>query len=110
MGGKHYALLRLVRLIPALRSTVTLQAFTDLNAFKSIASLILCAELWKYLFSMARSLYPALRVLRLSDMKSPVMDKLLFFARQMDRFLPKYLAEAEAIGKKFRTEEVIKKS
>ena len=57
---------------------------------------------------MAHSLYPALRVLCLSDMKSPVMDKLLFFARQMDRFLPKYLSEAEAIGKKFCTEEVIK--
>ena len=103
MCGEHIALVRLLRVHPVLKSTVTLAAFIALCAFQSLASLILTNGLGKYLFVMARSLYPLMRVLRLSDMKTAVMDKLLFYVRQTSEFLPRYLVEAEAVGQTFLT-------
>ena len=106
MCGEHIALVRLLRVHPVLKSTVTLAAFVGLCAFQSLASLILTNGLGKYLFVMARSLHPLMRVLRLSDMKTAVMDKLLFYVRQTSEFLPRYLAEAEAVGLTFLTAEL----
>ena len=102
----HIALLRLVRLIPPLRSTVTLTEFVALALFKRLIWLLLQDLLGKYLFVMGRVLYPPMRVLRLTDMKTPVMDKLLFYVRQTSKLMPKYLAEAETIAKEFLTPEV----
>ena len=106
MAGEHIALLRLVRLIPPLRSTVTLTKFVALGLFKLFIWLLLQDLLGKYLFVMGRVLYPLMRVLRLIDMKTPVMDKLLFYVRQTSKLMPKYLAEAETTAKEFLTQEV----
>ena len=106
MAGKHISLLRLVRLLPPLRTTVTVSEFTALNLFRRLIWLIFHELLGKYLFVMGRVLYPPMRVLRLADMKTAIMDKLLFYVRQTSKLMPKYLAEAETVAKSFLTDDV----
>ena len=108
MAGRHMAALRVHRLLPPFRSTVTLPAFVDLNSFQALADLVYSAEFEKYLFALCRAPYPWLRILRLADKKSAVMDKLLFFVRQASIFLPRFLAIAEAIAKTFLTDDIIR--
>lgn len=98
------ALLRIVRLMAALQSTVTSKEFKDLRVFQSIATLVLDPDFFKYLFVMCRSLYAPMRVLRLADQKIPAMDKLYFYVRQTDRMLPIWLADAESRAKTLMTE------
>jgi len=95
MAGEHIALLRLLRLKDALKSTVTSAEFLALNDFKVPAAVIGNDNFWKYLFLMCRALYAAMRVLRLADQKTPAMDKLYYYVLQADRMLLQYLKEAE---------------
>lgn len=95
MAGEHIALLRLLRLKDALKSTVTSAEFLALNDFKATAGFIGNDHFWKYLFLMCRALYAPMRVLRLADQKTPAMDKLYYYVLQADRMLLKYLKEAE---------------
>ena len=46
-----------------------------------------------------------MRVLRLSDQKTPAMDKLYYYVLQTDQMLPKYLDDAEKLSKKFLTSD-----
>ena len=107
MAGEHIALLRLMRLMNPLKSTVTSKEFVDLRIFKSLATLLLLSDFWKYLFVMVRSLYAPMRVLRLADQKTAAMDKLYYFVCQTDRMLPKYLKEAESRAEHLLTEETV---
>ena len=95
MAGIHIALLRVLRLKPALQATVTSPEFKELRVFQGIATVLLTDSFWVYLFLMCRALYAPMRVLRLADQKVPAMDKLLYFVRQTNRIMPKYLREAE---------------
>ena len=95
MAGHHIALLRVLRLKPALQATVTSPEFQELRAFQDIARVVLADSFWVYLFLMCHALYAPLRVLRLADEKVSAMDKLHFFVKQASRIVPKYLLEAE---------------
>ena len=95
MAGEQIALLRLLRLKDALKSTVTSSEFLELKDFKAAAAIIGNDNFWKYLFLMCRALYAPMRVLRLADLKTPAMDKLYFYVLQADRMLLQYLKEAE---------------
>ena len=95
MAGIHIALLRVLRLKPALQATVTSPKFKELRAFQGIATVLLTDSFWVYVFLMCRALYAPMRVLRLADQKVPAMDKLLYFVRQTNHIMPKYLREAE---------------
>jgi hypothetical protein len=53
-------------------------------------------EFWKYLFTLCRSLYAPMRILRLADQKQAAMDKLHYYVLQTDELLPKYLKVAES--------------
>ena len=70
MAGEHIALLRLLRLKDALKSTVTSAEFLELNDFKATAAVIGNDNFWKYLFLMCCALYAPMRVLRLADQKN----------------------------------------
>jgi hypothetical protein len=95
MAGEHVALLRLLRLKDALKSTVTSAEFLALKDFKAVAAIISNDNFWTYLFLLCRALYAPMRVLRLADLKTPAMDKLYYYVLQADRMLLKYLKEAE---------------
>ena len=95
MAGEHIALLRLLRLKDALKSTVTSAEFLALNDFKVTAAVIGNDHFWKYLFLLCRALYAPMCVLRLADQKTPAMDKLYYYVLQADRMLLQYLKEAE---------------
>jgi len=95
MAGEHIALLCLLRLKDALKSTVTSSEFLELKDFKAAAAIIGNDNFWKYLFLMCRALYAPMRVLRLADLKTPAMDKLYFYVLQADHMLLQYLKEAE---------------
>ena len=95
MAGVHIALLRVLRLKPALQATVTSPEFKELKAFQGIATVLLTDSFWVYVFLMCRALYAPMRVLRLADQKVPAMDKLLYFVRQTNHIMLKYLREAE---------------
>ncbi|KAL3766558.1 hypothetical protein ACHAWU_007798, partial [Discostella pseudostelligera] len=88
MAGEHIALLRLLRLKNALRSTIASKEFMDLKQFKAEATILSSDAFWKYLFVMCRALYAPMRILRLADQKTPAMDKLYYYVLQTDRQLP----------------------
>lgn len=95
MAGHQIALLRILRLKPALQATVTSPEFQELGAFQEIGRVLLKDEFWVYLFLMCRSLYAPMRVLRLADMKVAAMDKLHFFVCQANTIMARFLKEAE---------------
>ena len=95
MAGEHIALLRLLRLKDALKSTVTSSEFLELKDYKAATAIIGNDNFWKYLFLMCHALYAPMRVLCLADLKTPAMDKLYFYVLQADRMLLQYLKEAE---------------
>ena len=101
MAGEHIALLRLLRLKDALRSTIMSKEFIDLRIFHADCNVLMNPDFWNVLFVMARALYAPMRVLRLADQKVPAMDKLYYYVLQTDRMLPLYIADAEKITAKF---------
>ena len=105
MAGEHIGLLHLLRLKNALRSTIMSKEWIDLRIFNSDCAILMNAEFWKLLFVMCRALYAPMRVLCLSDQKTPAMDKLYYYVLQTDRMLPKYLDDAEKLSKKFLTSD-----
>ena len=107
MAGEHIALLRLLRLKNALRSTIASKEFIDLKLFKSEAAILACDAFWKYLFVMCRALYAPMRILRLADQKTPAMDKLYYYVLQTDKQLPKWMKIAEDHGKELLTDPVL---
>ena len=61
---------------------------SKLNFFIQVApalsKLIQSDRMWNDITVLVRSVYPALLLLRLADLKSAAMDKLYFYVRQMD--------------------------
>ena len=105
MAGEHIGLLRLLCLKNALRSTIMSKEWMDLRIFYTDCVILMNPEFWKLLFVMCRALYAPMRVLCLSDQKTPAMDKLYYYVLQTDRMLPKYLDDAEKLSKKFLTSD-----
>jgi hypothetical protein len=95
MAGEHISLLRLLRLKPALQSTITSPEFKALKEFESVSGVLMQEVFWKYLLVMCRALYAPMRVLRLADQKTASMDKLYYYVLQSDRMLQKWLKDAE---------------
>jgi hypothetical protein len=95
MAGKHIALLHMLRLKNALRSTIMLKEFMDLQIFHADCAILMNEDFLKLLFVMCRVLYAPMLVLCLADQKTPAMDKLYYYVLQTDRMLPKYLQDAE---------------
>jgi hypothetical protein len=113
MAGCALSLLRMVRLRPALESTITSTEFTSAkpkvsfmkyflfcktqthvltnNAQlpKGILNIIKSERFWNHLKLFLRAIYPALLVLRLADSNKPCMDKLYHYVRRMDETLKK---------------------
>jgi hypothetical protein len=107
MAGEHIALLCLLRLKNALRSTITSKEWINLNMFHSDCAILMNPDFWKLLFVMCRALYAPMRVLRLADQKTPAMDKLYYYVLQTDRMLPTYLQDAEELAKNFLTNDTL---
>ena len=98
MAGELIGLLRLLRLRPILRATISSKEFQDnwAKTFRRECLVLENNEFWKYLFTLCRSLYAPMRILRLADQKQAAMDKLHYYVLQTDELLPKYLKVAES--------------
>ena len=107
MAGEHIALLRLLRLKNALRSTILSKEWINLRIFHADCALLMNQDFWKLLFVMGRALYAPMGLLRLADQKTPAMDKLYFYVLQTDRMLPKYLQDAEDRTTVFLTKQTM---
>ena len=97
MAGELIALLRMLRLKDALRATIRSSEYLQNHArlFRRENIFLESDEFWKYIFTLCRSLYSPMRILRLADKKEAAMDKLYYFVHQTDATLPKYLNIAE---------------
>jgi hypothetical protein len=58
--------------------------FIDLRIFLADCAIIMNPNFWRLIFAMCRALYTPMRVLRLADQKTPVMDKLYYYVLQTD--------------------------
>ncbi len=78
MAGELIGLLRLLGLRDILRATIASKEFKDIwkDTFWREVIVIENNEFWKYLFTLCRSLYAPMQILRLADQKIPTMDKL----------------------------------
>ncbi len=95
MAGEHIAILRLLRLKNALKSTIASKEFIDLCVFHSVCTVLMNPEFWMWALVMCHALYAPMQVLCLADQKLPAMDKLFFYVLQTDQMLPKYVSDAE---------------
>jgi hypothetical protein len=107
MAGDHIALLCMLRLKNALRSTIMFKEFMDLQIFPADCAMLMNADFWKLFFVMCHALYAPMRVLCLADQKTPAIDKLYYYVLQTDRMLPKYLQDAEECATRFLTDVTI---
>jgi hypothetical protein len=95
MAGEHIALLHLLRLQNALKSTINSSEFLSLKKFQMETAVLNKDNFWKYLFVMCCISYAPMCVLRLADQQSSAMDKLYYYVLQTDQMLLKYLPSAE---------------
>ncbi len=80
-----YAMMRLLRLKQPLKSTIHQQKFPDLclNASaRAVVKDIGDEKLWKCMYIVLRSVYPALRALCYCDASKPSMDKIFFLSHR----------------------------
>ncbi len=91
MAGEHIAILRLLQLKNALKSSIASKEFIDLHVIHSVCTVLMNPEFWKWAFVMCCALYAPMRVLCLADRKLPAMDKLYFYVLQTDPMLSKYV-------------------
>ena len=99
MAGELLALLRVSRLKDTLRATIVTKKYMELKQFESLNCLLLQNTFWDLLFALSRAVYSGMRILRLADLKTAGMDKLLHYVYQADRVMKKYLEEAQALAK-----------
>jgi len=97
MAGELIGLLCLLRLRKIIKSTIASKEFQEiwLKNFRRECLVLENNEFWKYLFTLCRSLYAPMQILRLADQQIPAMDKLHYYVLQTDKLLPKYLKIAE---------------
>ena len=79
MAGELIGLLCLLRLRDILRVAIASKEFKNIWEKTFWREVIVQEnnEFWEYLFTLCRSLYAPMRILRLADQKIPAMDKLL---------------------------------
>eukprot|EP00428_Durinskia_dybowskii_P004068 CAMPEP_0170291710 /NCGR_PEP_ID=MMETSP0116_2-20130129/45948_1 /TAXON_ID=400756 /ORGANISM="Durinskia baltica, Strain CSIRO CS-38" /LENGTH=1013 /DNA_ID=CAMNT_0010543199 /DNA_START=29 /DNA_END=3070 /DNA_ORIENTATION=+ len=89
MGGHVISMLRTLRLKDSLISTISSASFLQgkFKIDKKIIDLLKLDTTWEYMAKFVRAVFPMLIVLRLADQKDPVMDKLYFYVRRMDKTL-----------------------
>ena len=95
MEGELISLLRLLRLVDALKSTINSKEFLDLNNFKDECCVLNNDNFWMYLFLMCCVLYAPMRILHLTDRQTALMDKLHFYVLHLDWILLKWLPDCE---------------
>lgn len=83
MAGHIIALLRLLRMKEVIDATMATPELIRNKEFpKALKSILKSGPFWNFIFAVCRTLYPAMRLLRLCDMKQPGMDKLHYFVRK----------------------------
>jgi hypothetical protein len=97
MGGHFITFLRLLRLKRALHSTVVSPEFLQLKLGTELVKIIRQPEFWRVLFLVVRAVFPALRILRLSDQQSPAMDKLYYCVRRADKLIESNMEELDEL-------------
>ena len=98
MGGAQICLLRLLRLKDVLREVVNSRQFLDLKLHKAEAYIIKLDSFWDLVFAFCRCNYAPMRLLRLSDIKSAVMDKVKYYVIQTGNMIDQY---AEDLSQKW---------
>jgi hypothetical protein len=87
MAGYFYALHRMLRLKAPLEATIASAEFAGLKLTNNLLVARVVAflndkDMWDGLYCLLRSLFPALRVLRLADRSEPGFDCLFYFLRR----------------------------
>ena len=95
MAGYFKALHRMLRLKPALEATVSSLPFRDLRTLGRkkvrVNAIIQDEDFWKQVFYLLRSIFPALKVLRLADSNQPGMDKLHYLQSKESKAIERSL-------------------
>jgi hypothetical protein len=78
-----------------------------MNQFKSTDAVLMCEEIWKYLFVMCCALYAPMRLLCLADQKVSAIDKLYYYVLQTDRMLPFWLNDAQQHAAHLLSDETV---
>ena len=104
MAGHYISLLFIIRLKDAVQATSFTSEFKELKVFDYISHTLLQEGFWGYIFVVCRALYAPMRSLRLTDQKTPSMDKLYYFVLQTERMLPIWLEDAEYRIKRLLTD------
>ena len=84
MAGEHLQFLRVFRLKDAIQQATRDKVFVDYKRFGWVTRIVNCEEFWDTLFAIIQALYPAYRMLRLSDMKFGGQDKMKYYVCQAD--------------------------
>ena len=74
-----YSMMRLVRLQSPLLATIHQAIFSDINLNECFRSSVMDIEnktFWKALYTLLRSVYPAIRALRYYELNVPAIDKI----------------------------------
>ena len=92
MAGKLLALLRVSHFKDTLRANIVVaKKYMGLKQLESLNCLLFQNIFWDLLFGLGRAVYSGMRILRLADLKTAGMDKLLHYVYQADRVTKKYL-------------------
>jgi hypothetical protein len=103
MGGAQICLLRLLRLKEVLQEVVNSKQFLDLKLHKDVAYIIKLDAFWDLVEAFCRCFYAPMRLLRLCDMKTAVMDKLKYYTIQTGVMIDQYVGDLGAKWYKFCT-------
>ena len=100
MGGAQSCLLRLLHLKEVLQEVVnSKQQFLDIKLHKDVAYIIKLDTFWDLVEAFCRCFYAPmrlLRLLRLCDMKTAVMDKLKYYTIQTGLMIDQYMGDLSA--------------
>jgi len=99
MAGFFYAIHRALRLRPALEATVISPKWLNLKDKRKIldraAEDVRYDVFWKQCYVLLRSIWPLLKLLRLSDTNTPGMDKMYYLAEKAMQALKKSKKDLE---------------
>ena len=73
-----------------------------LQIVPTLTKLLQSDRMWNDITTLVRAVYPGLLLLRLSDKKTPGMDKLYFYVRQMDETMARSKELLDDMEKKYR--------
>jgi hypothetical protein len=98
MGGHFIAFQQLLRLKKALYSTVLSPEFLKFKVAADITKIIRLDAYWGLLCLLLKTVFPVLRILRLSAQQSPAMDKLYYCVRRTDVLISENTVELNTIS------------